>query len=392
MEETSEALIQGKEDKRSLSRAPVSIKSEACISVRSSHDECRLCVEACPDDILKLENGRIIFADDDCSKCGVCVAVCPSSVFTLRLHEDSVIYEAIDGGLENSGELKFGCRYTEFHDNKNNEMVVLPCLAMLHETFLIDAAMEGADLLHLSAPCGGCSVKAGESIILRSVHWASSVLSALGSNTSIRFELTDQEPDVDREAAPAVGEYFSRRGFFSEISKTLAREARLGNEENFKPPPGYIKPISLTRKRRRLNDLVKPLLGEEHSFSEEASPFRVLSINENCIGCVACSTSCPTGALSRQEGPESVSILFSAVKCVKCFGCSSVCPEDAFSYMEQFTVDQALAEDTLLFELKRRMCASCEKPFLPEGDETWCRACVKFMKFHKSLMNTNERS
>lgn len=392
MGETSVSLKQIKGSGAPISSPLIRIKNDACISARGFNSECRLCIEACPDNILKLENGRIIFPADDCSKCGVCVAVCPSSVFMLRRHEDSVIYDAIDEALEKSADLKFGCRFTPERNDEPGEMMVLPCLAMLNETFLIDAAMEGAGSINMSAPCGECSVIAGKSIISRSVRWASTVLSELGSKISIDFNLIGQEPGVDKKTAHPVGEYFSRRGFFSELSKTLVREARAGNQEDHEIPVGYIKPIGLPRRHRILNDMVKPLLDGNHSFTEQDSPFRVLSINEDCDGCMACSTSCPTGALSRQEGAESVRILFSAVKCVKCFGCSSVCPEDAISYVEEFTTNQALAEDTLLFKLKQRICMACEKPFLPEGGEKKCRACVKFTKFQKSLLNAYMRS
>jgi ferredoxin len=274
----------------------------------------------------------------------------------------------------------------------NNGLIVLPCLSMLSEAFLVDASLEGARSIHLSAPCQSCRISAGESFITGSVKRALLLLSALGRDTSIRFELSESRP-AETEAAVPIGEKFSRRDFIGGLSKAIAREALAANDELKPPdvPAGYLKPVDLPLKRRRLNDIVKPLVSSGYKFTEKDSPFRVVSVNENCTACMACSVSCPTGALSRREAAGTVQIMFSAVKCVKCYECAGICPEQAISYSDSFIVDRAFTGSMLLYEKRQRMCVSCDRPFMPEGDETQCRACVKFKKFRRSLLGAYGR-
>lgn len=388
MEKTRDAVERYRETAATGLETPVTIKNEACISVRNSYSECRRCIDACPDKCLKMVNGRLIFDSDDCSRCGFCAAVCPSSVFALRGHHSSLLYDAIDEAVENSDEVKIGCRYTAMPGGGENGLIVLPCLSMLSEPFLVDAALYGAGAIRLTAPCDGCGITAGKSFIAGSVERARLLLSALGSDTSISFELSESMP-AGTEAAVPIGEKYSRRDFIGGIRKAVAKEALAAKEEDKPPavPAGYLEPVDLPMKRRRLNDIVKPLASSEYKFTEKDSPFRVVTVSENCTACMACSVSCPTGALSRREEPETVRILFSAVKCVKCYECAGICPELAISYRESFTADRVFADTMLLYEKRQIACISCEMPFMPKGGEIECRACVKFKKFQKGLLS-----
>lgn len=44
---------------------------------------CGDCVEACPSEALKVEDGKVHVSDDDCSDCAACVDVCPESALVL---------------------------------------------------------------------------------------------------------------------------------------------------------------------------------------------------------------------------------------------------------------------------------------------------------------------
>ncbi len=372
--------------------SPISIKQEACISVRSSFEGCNLCIDACPDDCLAFKSsGHISFNADECSSCGVCVAICPSSVFTLKRHEDSVVYDAAFDAVEKSPELTFGCRYSVFSNSDDAEAVILPCLAMLDETIITDAVLEGAESVSLEAPCEGCRVTYGMDLIERAVNRATGLLAALDNQATVSFKVTESESG--KEAAASIGERFSRRSFLKDIGKTFAREAMKDGEapEESKIASGYLPPISLTHKRRRLNDIVKSLKTSAPEFTEKSSPFRVLRIKDNCTVCMACSAYCPTGALSRLEKPESADIFFEARICVKCQGCADLCPEDAISYDEKFTAQTALAGQHVVFKKKMNVCLSCDRPFMPKNAEERCQACVKLGKFQRGLFNSIRR-
>ncbi len=51
--------------------ATVRIDSEKCIG-------CGLCVEVCPHNVLRVENGKALVGErDDCMECGACAMNCP---------------------------------------------------------------------------------------------------------------------------------------------------------------------------------------------------------------------------------------------------------------------------------------------------------------------------
>ncbi|MEE8483405.1 MAG: 4Fe-4S dicluster domain-containing protein [Nitrospinota bacterium] len=376
--------------------SPISIRQEACISVRSSFEGCRLCMEACPDDCLGFKSsGEIALNADKCSSCGVCVAACPSSVFTLKRHEDSVVYDAAFFAIEKSPELTFGCRYSDFSPASSKadeaEAIILPCLSMLNETMITDAVLEGAESVSLEAPCGGCRITHGMELIERSVSRAAGLLAALDNQAAVSFKVTESEPGKE-ETAP-IGERFSRRSFLTDVGKTLVREALRDGEMHEEPKiaSGYLPAIPLTHKRRSLNVIAKPFKTPGPEFTEKSSPFRVLRINDNCTACMACSTYCPTGALSRRETPESADIFFQARTCLKCWGCADLCPEGSISYDEKFTVQTAMAGPRIAFQKKMKVCLSCDRPFMPKSNEERCKSCVKFGKFQKGLFNSIRR-
>jgi NAD-dependent dihydropyrimidine dehydrogenase PreA subunit len=56
----------------------VTINDEACAG-------CGECVEACPGQIFKLENGKAVASSDECLGCQGCVAVC--TVGAIKVEE-----------------------------------------------------------------------------------------------------------------------------------------------------------------------------------------------------------------------------------------------------------------------------------------------------------------
>jgi len=52
------------------------VNKEECVG-------CGACVEACPAEAIKLEDGVATVSEDDCLECGICVDECPSGAISL---------------------------------------------------------------------------------------------------------------------------------------------------------------------------------------------------------------------------------------------------------------------------------------------------------------------
>jgi len=53
---------------------------------------CGACVEVCPADCRRLENGRLMIDPVDCTGCGMCAAVCPSgAAVVVEAHEEVTV-------------------------------------------------------------------------------------------------------------------------------------------------------------------------------------------------------------------------------------------------------------------------------------------------------------
>lgn len=52
------------------------VKADDCVG-------CGACVDACPNEAIKLEDGVAVVDADECIECGICVDECPSEAISL---------------------------------------------------------------------------------------------------------------------------------------------------------------------------------------------------------------------------------------------------------------------------------------------------------------------
>ncbi len=64
-------------------------------------DKCRMCIEACPRNILELKKGKIIMTEaEKCTLCNSCVEVCEQKCIQIKAQEDKILFQfETDGAL-----------------------------------------------------------------------------------------------------------------------------------------------------------------------------------------------------------------------------------------------------------------------------------------------------
>jgi ferredoxin len=92
------------------------------------------------------------------------------------------------------------------------------------------------------------------------------------------------------------------------------------------------------------------------------APFGGLDIDvEGCTLCLACTSACPTDALS--ANPDRPQLRFTESLCVQCGLCAATCPEDVIALRPRLDMAAWTAGTQVVKEEEPCHCVSCGKPF-----------------------------
>ena len=82
---------------------------------------------------------------------------------------------------------------------------------------------------------------------------------------------------------------------------------------------------------------------------------------DGCTLCVACTSVCPTGALS--ANPEVPQLRFLEDACVQCGLCAATCPEKVIELVPRLDLSPTAAQIRVVKEEAPFCCERCAKPF-----------------------------
>ncbi|HME42052.1 MAG TPA: 4Fe-4S dicluster domain-containing protein [Syntrophorhabdales bacterium] len=359
------------------------VRQERCSKVRFSSAQCDRCVAGCPTDSI-----RIIYPDlaidDTCSGCGFCVALCPNEVFSfpgespIRFAND----EEKPGPLYCSGLFATGRAPARILPPS-----VIPCLGSISTAFILARVLQDSKPLQVvTGSCETCLMKVGKNSYRQREREIQSLFDYLGIGFSPVIVSTASA--AEREEASKQYEIFrasqeeskalSRRDFFKHLrgsaatrrSRPAGNAARSGDIESEQRGP--------TKEKRTLVALFRRYAGRVAGENGAVPAFIEVEADENCSGCGACASLCPTGALRLDEGPSTVRLQWTPAYCSNCNLCFDVCARKALHWLPCLDAGRIANESTsTLKAFQRHLCQECGNRFLSSGPKARCGDCSK---------------
>lgn len=355
--------------------APAS--AHRCKRLRHRQNECRICVEVCPEGAITLHPGPAV--SERCTRCGLCQTACPTEVFQGEVHSDQQLLERIGALLRSKGHGAEGRQaYVACSEAEapHRSAVGVPCLGSVTGNFLLGAVALGAKPLTLvHGDCQRCRKRAGEALFAKA-----------------RAAWVALAPAVGLESSALKVEQKRRRDqALSARRKFLARMTGIGAQGiGDWPGPG----IDSDGPRERVagtnvgqvpgRALLQGLLrGASWSSSpylqyDTLLPWGSLRIEQrDCATCGTCVNLCPTGAITRRVGNERLSHRFSSALCINCGLCEEACPQRVISFDREFDARELLRDEARpITDIRLHACEICGET-LPEREGRFCVTCQR---------------
>ncbi len=371
-------------------QAPVGLRAEACLPLRTHRAECDACVTVCPVGVLHRSDAGFSLAEG-CLGCGRCAAVCPMGA--LRVDGFSIGLPAAARGRA----LAVDCRKVP-PEISSERAVRVPCLGGLAVSDLLAlrlVAGRRAVVLHDRGWCAQCPAGGGASHPLET---ALSTTRAWLAETGVparllpRLERRPLPPAVRPSGTPAAPHAMSapRRAFLKRLtgefgtalSEAVAPEAAAARAANPRPAR---EPARSFERERRIGLLRR--LAANYGGRVPAELFPVLEVDASCRNHQLCATLCPTGALRAYSAKETRGIAFDAAACIACCQCLSACPEQAISLLPR-RGNHPPRQPSRLTHHAGRGCVQCGREFYDRSDEVLCLGCRRAQDFAQTAFDS----
>ncbi len=167
-------------------------------------DVCEACIEACPNDALRLVNGKITHIPMHCEFCGICVSACPTRAIEFQSHSREswlVRLEAIaKNHIRLEGKKPFSLVYacsecanasidqagfTGKGYPTGSYVIQFPCAGMVSPIEILKGLAEGAEQVIVAhCPPGGCHHQTGDHLAQLVVKFTQDMLTSIGQDPS----------------------------------------------------------------------------------------------------------------------------------------------------------------------------------------------------------------
>lgn len=359
------------------------VYQERCSKVRFSSAQCDRCVAGCPTDSIRIIYPNLAI-DDTCSGCGFCVALCPNEVFSFR-GEGATRFtsdEEKPSPLYCSGLLATGAMSARVLPP-----FIIRCVGSISTAFILARVLRGSKPLHVvTGSCDACPMKGGENSYRQREREIQSLFDYLGIGFSPVIVSTASA--AEREEASKQYEIFqasleeskalSRRDFFKHLRGSAATRRSQPARPAVRSRDIESEHRSPTKENQALVELFRRYAGRVIGEKGAVPGFFEVEVDENCSGCGACASLCPTGALTLDERPATAQLQWTPAHCSNCNLCFDVCARKALHVLPCLDGDRIANETTSTIRVfQRHVCPECGNRFLSSGPKACCGDCSK---------------
>lgn len=322
------------------------VLAERCVHSLIEQASCRACVDACPRAAWLLDDEELGLDTEACDGCGLCVPACPQAAIEQDHRPRAYQYKGQRIALaacERAGVSGDG---------------VMPCVHSLGLAELLGLYGQGVrKLLFARGDCKRCE----RSAVSRS-------FADLTENLRRLIRSHGLSPLSVREHAPR--EWEQRREFLSRATHSQGLSRRGFMREVLGEVVEHCQPSGAAETGPEQAVPLSDILPEGAAcglFPHVPHIDPVL-----CLGCSACVSLCPHGAIALYQQPTRYAV--EALRCSGCGVCVDVCDAQAV------TLAAWRHAEGQVVELLRTACDVCGAPFLQptarEQEHALCQACT----------------
>lgn len=343
-----------------------SFNGSDCLRNEYYHNDCRLCIDLCPEGAFHIVRNKLTLFDNECTECAGCIGSCPTEALEIENFDPNA--------------------YTMLFKDKEESVISCKkdsaCLGAFDAHHYITMALrsENAPLCDM-AHCAECAVNKEQSVesqIRSKIAQANEFMENVGYE--VRIGTVEEKPEEEN----------TRRALF----RKAFDKAKEGMEEESENE------LSVTTQNRQRQDtdiplkliLLKNAIKEKlGSFAltrfEEKSPlfYNKNVVFEKCTNCGECAQFCPTHALSAT--PDKQGLMFTAGNCIGCGICEHICKVDAVEDVALIDlVNIAYDRTETLVHYEMVQCHECRCPYPYRGGEPICDRCKTFKDDFSDMM------
>ena len=327
-----------------------------CAHSRSRITGCTRCLDLCPTGAIQPAGDHVAIDPHVCAGCGSCAAVCPTGAAAYALPPADALLRRLRRLLQAYAAAGGSNPVVLFHDGEHGEPLIdalarfgdgLPANVMpVRVNEVTQVGPEALAALFAYGAVGARFLARGRtrhdiSGLYRTAGTANVILEALGYGANVVAVIETDDPDVLRQSldrAPLGVPSPSPSGFRPAGAKRGVLE--LAFRELHRAAPSPVDRIPLG----------------------PGAPFGGLAVDvEGCTLCLACTSACPTDALS--ANPDRPQLRFTESLCVQCGLCAGTCPENVIALEPRLDIAAWNAGMQVVKEEEPCHCIACGKAF-----------------------------